>query len=302
MDVLVSGSHGFVAGGLIPRLRGGGHRVLRLVRGDPEGSDDVVWDPDEETIDAGRLEGVDAVVHLAGAGIGDRRWTPVRKELILRSRTHGTGLLARTLAALRRPPRVLVSGSAVGYYGDRGDELLTESSGPGDDFAAQVCQAWEAATAPAEDAGIRVVHIRTGIVLAAHGGVLGRLVLPFRLGLGGRIASGRQYTSWVALDDEVGAIVHALHTDALSGAVNVTAPEPVTNAELTAALGRAVRRPTVLPTPLLALKALYGAELVQSLLVAGQRASSAKLVASGYEFEHAQLDAALRAILRAPAG
>jgi uncharacterized protein (TIGR01777 family) len=226
----------------------------------------------------------------------------VRKELILRSRTHGTGLLARTLAALRRPPRVLVSGSAVGYYGDRGDELLTEASGPGDDFAAQVCQAWEAATAPAEDAGIRVVHIRTGIVLAAHGGVLGRLVLPFRLGLGGRIASGRQYTSWVALDDEVGAIVHALHTDALSGAVNVTAPEPVTNAELTAALGRAVRRPTVLPTPLLALKALYGAELVQSLLVAGQRASSAKLVASGYEFEHAQLDAALRAILRAPAG
>lgn len=301
MDVLVSGSHGFIAGGLIPRLRAGGHRVLRLVRGTPEGSDDVVWDPDASNIDAARLEGVDAVVHLAGAGIGDKKWTPARKELILQSRTRGTGLLARTLAELRDPPRVLVSGSAVGYYGDRGDEVLTEDSGPGHDFTAEVCQAWEAATAPAEAAGVRVVHVRTGIVLAAHGGVLDRLLLPFKLGLGGRVGSGRQYMSWITLDDEVGAIVHALDTDALSGAVNLAAPDPATNAELTAALGRALHRPTVLPTPLLPLKVIYGAELVQSLLVDGQRVSSAKLVASGYEFMHPGLDEALRAVLGAPA-
>jgi uncharacterized protein (TIGR01777 family) len=301
MDVLVSGSHGFIAGGLIPRLRAGGHRVLRLVRGSAEGADDVVWDPDAGTVDAARLEGVDAVVHLAGAGIGDRRWTPARKELVLQSRTRGTGLLARTLAELRDPPRVMVSGSAVGYYGDRGDELLTEDSSPGHDFTADVCRAWEDATAPAEAAGIRVVHVRTGIVLAPHGGVLGRLVLPFKLGLGGRVGSGRQYTSWITLDDEVGAIVHALGTDSVVGALNLTAPNPVTNAELTAALGRALHRPTVVPTPLLPLKAIYGAELVQSLLLDGQRVSSAKLASSGYEFEHPELDGALRAVLHAPA-
>jgi len=301
MDVLVSGSHGFIAGGLIPRLRSEGHRVLRLVRGAPEGSDDIVWDPDAGTIDATRLEAIDAVVHLAGAGIGDKKWTPQRKELILRSRTRGTGLLTRTLAELRDPPQVMVSGSAVGYYGSRGNELLTEDSGPGDDFTAEVCQAWEDATGPAEDAGIRVVHIRSGIVLAAHGGVLDRLLLPFRLGLGGRVGSGRQYMSWISLDDEVGAIVHALTADGLHGAVNLTAPNPATNTELTAALGHALHRPTVLPTPLLPLKAIYGDELVQALLVDGQRVSSAKLVASGYRFEHPDLDGALRAALHAQA-
>ena len=237
-------------------------------------------------------------MHLAGAGIGDKKWTPARKELILQSRTRGTGLLARTLAELREPPRVMVSGSAVGYYGNRGDELLTEGSAPGDDFTAEVCQAWEAATAPASDAGIRVVCVRTGIVLAAHGGALQRLLLPFKLGLGGRVASGRQYMSWITLDDEAGAIVHALGADDVRGPLNLTAPNPVTNAELTDALGRALHRPTVLPTPLMPLKVLYGAELVQSLLVDGQRVSSAKLVASGYEFAHTDLDDALRAVLR----
>ncbi len=190
MDVLVTGSHGFIGGGLIPHLRAHGHRVLRLVRGDPEGVDDVRWDPDAATIDAARLEGIEAVVHLAGAGIGDKKWSPERKQLILESRTRGTGLLTRTLAELRDPPSVLVSGSAIGYYGNRGDEVLTEESGPGHDFVAEVVQAWEAATRPAEDAGIRVVHIRSGIVLAPHGGVLKRLLLPFKLGLGGRVGSG----------------------------------------------------------------------------------------------------------------
>jgi len=301
VDVLVTGSHGFIAGALIPRLRAEGHRVLRLVRGESEGLDDVHWDPDGDTIEADRLDGIDAVVHLAGAGIGDKKWTPERKQLVLTSRTRGTGLLARTLAALANPPRVLISGSAVGYYGNRDDDLVAEDAAPGHDFAAEVVQAWEAATAPAEEAGIRVVRIRTGIVLAAHGGVLGRLLLPFKLGIGGRTGSGRQYMSWIALDDEVGAILHVLTHDDVRGAVNLTAPNPVTNREFARALGAALHRPAVLPTPLLPLKVLYGSELVQALLVDGQRVSSAKLVASGYQFAHPELDDALRAILRAPA-
>ncbi len=300
MDVAVTGSHGFIASALLPRLRANGHRVVRLVRGEPEGSDDVRWDPAAGTIDAAGLEGVDAAVHLAGAGIGDKRWTPARKRLILDSRTQGTELLARTLAGLARPPRVLLSGSAVGFYGNRGAEELTESSAPGDDFPAQVCQAWEAATAPAEEAGIRVVRLRTGIVLGAHGGVLQRLLLPFKLGLGGRIGSGEQYTSWIALDDHVGAVLHLLGDDDVRGPVNVTAPNPVTNAELTRALGRALHRPTKLPTPLLPLKVVYGSELVQ-VLTEGQRVFPRVLEHRGYAFAHAQLDDALRAALAAPA-
>jgi uncharacterized protein (TIGR01777 family) len=261
----------------------------------------VHWDPDADEIDTGGLVGIDAVVHLAGAGIGDKKWTPERKTLILESRTRGTGLLARTLAGMASPPSVLVSGSAVGYYGNRGDELLTEESAPGADFTAEVCQAWESATAPAAEAGIRVVTVRTGIVLSPHGGVLKRLLLPFKLGLGGRVASGKQYMSWITIDDEVGAIVHLLTADGVRGPVNLTAPNPATNAELTDALGRALHRPTVLPTPLAPLKVLYGSELVQALLVDGQRVSSAKLAASGYAFAHPELDDALAAVLRAPA-
>jgi hypothetical protein len=301
MDVLVSGSHGFIGSALLPRLRVEGHRVLRLVRGAPEGADDVRWDPDSDTIDATALEGVDAVVHLAGAGIGDKKWTPARKQLVLESRTRGTGLLARTLAGLAKPPRVLLSGSAVGYYGDRGSEELTEESGPGDDFLAQVCQAWEGATAPAAEAGIRVVHLRTGVVLARRGGALQRMLLPFKLGLGGRIASGEQYFSWIALDDHVGAMLHLLGAEFVSGPVNLTAPRPVTNSEFTKALGAAVHRPTVLPTPLFPLKAVYGSELVEHLLVNGQRVLPRVLESSGCEFVHPVLGDALRAALAAPA-
>jgi uncharacterized protein (TIGR01777 family) len=301
VDVLVTGAHGLIGTALIPRLRADGHRVVRLVRGDPEGADDVRWDPGAATIDGAGLEGVDAVVHLAGAGIGDKKWTPARKQLILESRTQGTDLLARTLAGLTRPPKVLLSGSAVGYYGNRGAEELTEASAPGDDFPARVCVAWEAATAPAEEAGIRVVHLRTGIVLAAHGGALGRMLTPFKLGLGGRIASGDQYMSWIALDDHVGATRHLLADDSVRGAANLSAPNPATNAEFTHALGDALHRPTVLPTPLLPLKAVYGGELVEHLLVNGQRVLPRVLQQSGYEFAHAQLDDALRAVLAAPA-
>jgi uncharacterized protein (TIGR01777 family) len=301
VDVLVTGAHGLIASAFIPRLRADGHRVVRLVRTEPEGSDDVRWDPTAGTIDAAGIEGVDAVVHLAGAGIGDKRWTPARKRLILESRTEGTDLLARTLAGLSRPPKVLLSGSAVGYYGDRGAEELTEGSGPGDDFPARVCVAWEAATAPAEAAGIRVVHLRTGIVLARHGGALQRMLLPFKLGLGGRVGSGDQYMSWITLDDHVGAMRHLLTNDSVRGAANLTAPNPATNAEFTRALGAAVHRPTVLPTPLLPLKAVYGDELVERLLVIGQRALPRALEESGYRFTHTDVDDALRAVVAKPA-
>jgi uncharacterized protein len=300
VNVLVTGSHGLLGSALIPKLRADDARVLRLVRGEPEGADDVRWDPVSGTIDAAALEGVDAVVHLAGAGIGDKRWTPERKQLILESRTQSTDLLARTLAALSRPPAVLISGSAVGYYGNRGDTELTEQSAPGDDFAAKACVEWEAATAPAAQAGIRVVTIRTGIVLAAQGGALKRMLLPFKLGLGGRIGSGKQYLSWIAIDDHLDAVRHLVTADSVSGPVNVTAPNPVTNAEFTRALGGALHRPTLLPTPLFPLKARYGAELVEHLLVGGQRVVPHVLTSSGYEFAHPEIDDALRATL-APA-
>jgi hypothetical protein len=301
VNVLVTGSHGLIGSALIPKLRAGDARVLRLVRGEPEGSDDVRWDPVAGTIDAGGLEGVDAVVHLAGAGIGDKKWTPARKQLILESRTKSTDLLARTLAGLSRPPAVLISGSAVGYYGNRGDAELTEQAPPGDDFAAEVCVAWEAATAPAAEAGIRVATIRTGIVLAARGGALKRMLLPFKLGLGGRIGSGKQYMSWIALDDHVDAIRHLLAAESVAGPVNLTAPNPATNSEFTRALGAAVHRPTVLPTPVMPLKAVYGAELVEHLLVGGQRVLPRVLEADGFTFAYPEIDAALRAVLAAPA-
>jgi uncharacterized protein (TIGR01777 family) len=299
VDVLVTGSHGLIASALIPRLRADGHRVARLVRGAPEGGDDLRWDPDAGTIDVRGLEGIDAVVHLAGAGIGDKKWTPARKQSILESRTRGTALVASALAGLDRRPGVLLSGSAVGIYGNRGDEVLTEASAPGEGFTSEVCTAWEAATAPAEAAGIRVAHLRTGIVLAAHGGALGRMLTPFRLGLGGRMGNGHQYMSWIAIEDHVGATVHLLGAD-VAGPVNLTAPNPATNAEFTEALGSALHRPTKLPTPMLPLRALYGGELVQSLLLDGQRALPRALEASGYEFAHPELSDALRAVL-APA-
>ncbi len=297
VDVCLTGSHGLIGGALIPRLRADGHRVLRLVRGAPEGTDDVRWDPEAGTIDAAGLVGVDAFVHLAGAGIGDKKWTPERKQLVLESRTRGTGLLATTLAALDRKPSVLVSASAIGYYGNRGDEILTEDAAPGNDFGAQVCVAWEDATAPAADAGIRVARMRTGLVLAKQGGVLQRMLLPFKLGIGGRLGSGKQYMSWIALDDDISAILHLINTASLSGPVNLTAPNPVPNYEFTASLGRAVHRPTILPTPMFGLKVVYGGELVDTLL-GSQRVSSAKLQQSGFEFAHPALDGALDTTLR----
>jgi uncharacterized protein len=296
MDIAITGSHGFVGSALVPALARVGHRPVRVVRTRPVGDDELGWDPEAGTIDAAGLEGIGGVVHLAGAGIGDKRWTGARKRLILESRTKGTDLLARTLAGLTRRPSVLVSASAIGYYGNRGDEPLDEQSTPGNDFVAGVCVQWEAATAPAAEAGIRVARTRSGAILGRHGGMLPRMLLPFRLGLGGRIASGRQYMSWISIGDEVGAILHALTNDAVAGPVNLTGM-PVTSAEFTQTLGKVVHRPTVIPTPLLPLKAWYGSELVQHLLVEGQRALPKRLEETGYRFAHPTLEEALRAVV-----
>jgi uncharacterized protein (TIGR01777 family) len=271
-----------------------------MVRSEPAG-DQIGWDPDHGRIDAGGLEGVGAVVHLAGEGIGEKRWDDAQKARIRDSRVRGTSLLAETLAKLDRPPKVLLSGSAVGYYGDRGDEVLTESSRPGEGFLAEVCASWEAAAAPAKEAGMRVCHLRTGIVLSDGGGALAKMIKPFRLGLGGRLGSGSQWMSWISIDDEAGAIVHLLGDDAPAGAVNLTAPNPVTNADFTAAHGRALRRPAVVPVPKLALKAALGGEMAQELLLSSQRALPTRLLDSGYTFAHPELGDAFSAVLTRPA-
>lgn len=305
MDIAVTGSSGLIGTALLRALRSAGHRAIPVVRpgSDPGGSELLRWDPTAGSIEAAGFAGLDAVVHLAGTGIADKRWTPEQKQQIVESRVVPTTLLAGTLAGLGTPPKVLVSGSAIGWYGNRGSEVLTETSpAPSPlDFLADVCRQWEAATTPAEAAGIRTVHVRTGIVLAAAGGVLSRMATPFRFGLGGRMGSGKQYMSWIALEDEVGAIIHAITHPDLVGPVNATAPTPVTNAEFTAALGHVLKRPTLLPTPVPALKLVYGSELVEHLLVEGQRVVPDRLEGSAYEFAHRDLVAALRTILHRPA-
>jgi uncharacterized protein len=237
------------------------------------------------------------VVHLAGAGIGDKRWSEDRKREIHDSRTRGTDLLARTLAELDRPPRVLLSGSAIGFYGSRGDDVLTEVSAPGDDFLARLVADWEGAAAPAAEAGIRTVFLRSGVVLAGHGGILPRMALPFRFFVGGRLGSGRQWMSWVTLTDEVGAIRFLIDREGVSGPVNVVAPEPATNAELAKALGAVLHRPAAIPVPAFAPRLLLGREMADGLLFASQRVRPDVLVAAGYGYAHTEITAALRAVL-----
>ena len=296
MDVVVTGSGGLIGSALKGALEKAGHRMVPMVRSQASG-EAIRWDPDRGEIDAGGLEGVGAVVHLAGEGIGDRRWNEAHKAKVKDSRTRGTSLLAATLAKLNKAPRVLVSGSAVGYYGDRGDEVLTESSRPGNDFLADVCTAWEAATAPTKEAGIRVAHIRTGIVLSGRGGVLPKMLLPFKFGVGGRVGSGRQWVSWIALEDEVNAIVHLLDNDTLSGPFNLTAPNPVTNADMTKEIGAALHRPTLIPAPAFALKAALGPEMAEELLLVSQRVLPTRLLDCGFTFAQPELAGALRVAL-----
>lgn len=297
MDVVISGAGGLIGTALGHSLEDDGHRVIALVRPGSK-QDGIHWDPDAGTIDDVALEGVDAVVHLAGEGVASHRWTEEHKRRVLDSRVKGTTLLATALAGRQRKPKVLVSGSAIGYYGDRGDQVLTESDGPGDDFLAKVAEAWEAATRPAGDAGIRTVHIRTGIVLSAEGGALQKQLQLFRLGLGGQAGSGQQWFSWITLADEVGAIRFLLDHDDVSGPVNLTAPAPCTNAEFTKALGRAVHRPTFLRIPRLVTRAPAGiGDLAESLLFSSARVQPAGLTDAGYRFLHSDLDDALAAVL-----
>jgi hypothetical protein len=294
VKVVVTGSTGLIGTALVRALETRGDGVTRMVRRSP-GTGEARWDPEAGQIEAAALEGHDAVVHLAGAGIGDHRWSEDHKRAVLDSRVKGTTLLASTVAALTDKPRIMASGSAMGYYGLRGDEVLTEDAAAGTGFLADVCEQWEAATAPAEDAGVRVAHLRTGLVLSPHGGALKQMLLPFKLGLGGRIGSGRQWWSWISIDDEVNAILHIIDTSApAGGAFNLTAPNPVTNEEFTRTLNRVLRRPTLLPTPTFALKAMFGGEAVDEMFLGGQRVVPARLQADGYAFRHPELEGALR--------
>jgi uncharacterized protein (TIGR01777 family) len=295
LNVLVSGSGGLIGSALVPTLTNEGHPVVRLTRSEATEDDAVRWDPLTGAIDAARLEGIDAVVHLAGENIVGR-WTPAKKARIRDSRVRGTRLLAETLAGLPAPPSVMVSASAIGYYGDRSDELLTEESGPGSNFLSRVSQEWEAAADPAREAGIRVVHPRFGIVLSTNGGALGTTLPIFKLGGGGRIGSGGQWWSWVAIDDVAGAIFHALTTDSVSGPMNVGSPNPVTNAEYTRTLGRLLNRPTVFPLPTPAARLILG-QVADELLLASARVEPAKLKETGYEFRYPELESALRHLL-----
>ena len=297
MKVAVTGSTGLIGSSLVTHLRLGGHQVVRVVRGGA-GPDDVLWNPAAGTIDAERLHGVEAVVHLAGAGVGDRRWSPSYKQVILSSRVDGTQTLAKALSELPVPPSVMVSASAVGYYGVRGDEILTEASGRGTGFLAEVCAQWESATAPAASAGIRVVTLRTGVVLSAAGGALKKQLPPFRLGLGARLGRGDQQFSWITRRDAVAAISLLMSSATLSGPFNLTSPEPVTNAVFTKALGRALHRPAGLVVPEAVLRVVLGEEMAAEFLLASQRALPERLLAAGFTFADATLPDALSTALR----
>jgi uncharacterized protein (TIGR01777 family) len=296
MIITVSGASGMIGRALVPSLTASGHEVRRLVRRTP-GPGEVRWDPAGNAIDAAGLAGVDAVVHLAGENIAAGRWTSARKARIRESRVGGTGLLARTVATLDPRPRVLVSASAMGIYGDRGDERLPDGASPGRGFLATLGQAWEAATEPARAAGIRVAFPRTGLVLHPDAGALARMLPPFRLGVGGPLGTGRQWMSWVTLDDLIAILHHLLLRDDLAGPFNATAPGAVTNAEFTRQLGAAVGRPAVIPVPAPLLSLLFG-EMAHEALLASLRVEPTRLLASGFVFRDSELGLALQRLLR----
>ncbi len=297
MKIAITGASGLIGRSLTTSLAKDGHQVVPVVRRPTSGATETIeWNPTAGTIEAAKFEGVDAVVHLAGAGIGDKRWSESYKREILESRTKGTALLASTLASLDAPPSVMVSGSAIGFYGDTGNTAVDETAPAGNDFLANVCVEWEAAAAPAIAAGIRVPLLRTGIVLTADGGALAKMLPLFRFGLGGRMGSGKQWWSWISMADEIGAIRWLIDND-ISGPVNATAPTPVTNQEFTKALGEAMHRPTLAPVPSFGPKLLLGAELADALLFTSTRVLPGSLTASGYSFAHPTIDAALQDVL-----
>ncbi len=296
MHVAVSGSSGLIGTALCQSLVRSGHQVSKLVRRTATRPDEVPWDPSAGTLDPAALEGTDAVVNLSGAGIGDKRWTDVYKRELLDSRVATTSLLADTIARMDRKPQVFLSGSAVGIYGERGDQALTEQSDAGSGFLADICRQWEDATTAASEAGVRVAHLRTGVVLADRGGALGKMLPLFRFGLGGKMGNGRAYWSWISLADEVGAIEFLLEQP-VSGAVNLTAPAPATNAEFTKALGQALHRPTLLPVPSFGPKLLLGGELADALLFTSARVVPQVLLDAGYRFRHPDLASAFHYVL-----
>jgi len=297
MRVAVSGSGGLIGAGVVSALSAAGSEVVRLVRREPvPGERAVRWDPEKGVADPAGLAGLDAVVHLAGENIASGRWNAARKAAIRESRVEGTRLLCDALAALPEPPKALVCASAIGYYGDRGDDLLTEESPAGKGFLPDVCREWEAAAAPAAKKGIRVVNLRIGVVLSPKGGALSRMLPPFRAGVGGVLGSGKQYVSWVALDDLTGIVLHALAREALRGPVNAVAPRPVTNREFTEALGSVLSRPTLFPVPAFALRLAVG-EMADALLLASARVAPRRLEETGYRFRFPELNGALRHLL-----
>lgn len=297
MRAIVSGASGLIGGALCDALASGGCTVVRLVRRETAGPNEIAWDPVDRKLDPAALDGADALIHLGGAGIASGRWTDARKQRIRDSRVVGTGLLAEALVCAQNPPKVWVCASAVGYYGDRGDEILSEDAEPGRGFLPDVCRAWEEATDPAIGAGIRVVGARFGMVLSRDGGAFPKLHTLFRMGLGGVLGSGRQYMSWITLEDAVRALQRLILAPDVPGPVNIVAPEPVTNAAFTRALGKALRRPTLLPAPAFAMRMALG-EMADALLLASARAVPARLQADGFTFNHPQIDVALAHVLR----
>ena len=301
MKVIVTGSTGLVGRALIRSLLADGHEVTRLVRGDAQGfrapgTAAVHWDPERGEIDAGALEGHDAAVHLAGEPVAEGRWDDEKKRRIRESRVQGTTLLAGALAGLRAKPKVLVSASATGFYGDRGAEILREESASGDDFLSEVCREWEKATLQASQAGIRVVHLRIGVVLSGEGGALQKMLTPFKLGVGGKLGSGSQYMNWITLEDLTGVIRRAVEDESLRGPVNAVAPQQVTNEEFTKALGGVLGRPTIFALPAFAARLAFG-EVADALLMASTRVEPARLKEAGYQFKHPEIEGALRSVL-----
>lgn len=297
MKILISGASGLIGSALKTALNARGDHVVSLTRRNARNDDEITWDPSSNTLDPSRLTNIDGVIHLAGENIASRRWTATQKARIRDSRVQGTTLLAQTLASISPPPKVFISASAIGYYGNRQDEILTEDSQPGEGFLPDVSIAWENTAKPATEAGIRTVHPRIGIVLSPTGGALGKMLFPFKLGLGGIIGSGNQYMSWITLDDLISLLLFAIDRESISGAINAVSPTPVTNREFTKTLGRVLSRPTIFPLPAFAAKLALG-EMADALLLASTRVIPSHLENANFSFAHPDLEPALRHLLK----